>query len=102
MAEPPVPVLMLYDPEEFWEKVRATVRQEMAAVHAGYNGFTSALEKADLPVKPAYNFTEVRQLFQISQPILDAWVHHGLLRPTRIGSRFYVLYTDLITLFHAK
>jgi hypothetical protein len=54
MADPPVPVLMLYDPEEFWEQVRKTVRDEMAAVHAGYNGFISALEKAGLPVKPAY------------------------------------------------
>jgi hypothetical protein len=102
MPEPPVPVLMLYDPEEFWTAVRSTVREEMAAVHAGYNGFITALEKAGLPVKPAYNLAEVRQLFQISQPILDGWVHHGLFRPTRIGNRFYVLYTDLITLFHAK
>jgi hypothetical protein len=102
MAEPPVPVLMLYDPDEFWQQVRATVREEMAAVHAGYNGFITALEKAGLPVKPAYSFAEVRQLFGISQPILDQWAHHGLFRPTRIGSRFYVLYTDLITLFHAK
>jgi len=102
MADPPVPVLMLYDPEEFWEQVRATVRDEMAAVHAGYNGFISALEKAGLPVKPAYTLAEVRQLFGISQSILDGWAHHGLFRPTRIGIRFYVLYTDLITLFHAK
>jgi hypothetical protein len=102
MAEPPIPLLILYDPAEFWQQVRATVRAEMAALHAGYNGFISALEKAGLPVKPAYSFTEVRQLFGISQPILDQWAHHGLFRPTRIGSRFYVLYTDLITLFHAK
>jgi hypothetical protein len=102
MADPPVPVLMLYDPEEFWAKVRATVREEMAAVHAEYNGFISALEKAGLPIKPAYSFAEVRQLFGISQAIVDQWAHHGLLRPTRIGTRFYVLYTDLITLFHAK
>ena len=66
------------------------------------NGFISALEKAGLPVKPAYTFAEVRQLFGISQPILDAWAHHGLFRPTRMGTRFYVLYTDLITLFQAK
>jgi hypothetical protein len=57
MAEPPVPVLMLYDPEEFWAKVHATVREEMAAVHAGYNGFQSAIEKAGLPIKPAYSMS---------------------------------------------
>ena len=45
MPDPPVPVLMLYDPEEFWAAVRTTVREEMAAVHAGYNGFISAYRK---------------------------------------------------------
>jgi hypothetical protein len=101
MAEPPVPVLMLYDPEEFWAKVRATVREEMAAVHAEYNGFISALEKAGLPIKPAYTPAEITALFQLSEGTLEEWAEHGLLRLTTIGRRTYILYNDLRQLFHA-
>ena len=102
MPDPPVPVLMLFDPEEFWQQVRATVREEMAAIQAEYSGFLSAIEKAGLRVKPAYTLAEVRELFGVSQAIIDAWAHHGLLCPTRTGNRFYFLYADLSCVFQTN
>jgi hypothetical protein len=101
MPEPPVPVLMLFDPEEFWEKVRATVREEIAATQAQHNLVQSAIEKAGLWVKPAYTALEIQQLFQLSDQVFDDWVKDGLLKPTRIGRQSYFLYTDLITPFKA-
>jgi hypothetical protein len=96
---PPVPVLMLYDPEEFWEQVRATIREEIAQAHAQTGLVQAALDKAGLPVKPAYTTAEIRQLFQLSDKTQEEWIRHGLLKPTRIGRQVYILYTDLLQLF---
>ena len=93
---------MLYDPEEFWEQVRTTIREEIANAQADHGLVQAAIGKAGLTVKPAYTTAEVRQLFQISAKILQAWIGHGLLRPTRIGRQVYILYADLVPLFNAS
>lgn len=102
MAEPPVPVLVLYDPEEFWAAVRTTVREEIAATQAQHNLIQSALDKAGLPFKPAYTLAEIKSLFQLSDETLEEWTSAGLLRPAPVGRQICVLYTDLITLFNIK
>jgi|HubBroStandDraft_1064217.scaffolds.fasta_scaffold458851_1 hypothetical protein len=101
MPDPPVPVLMLYDPEEFWEKVRATVREEIARADSQNALLQSAIEKAGLPLKPAYTSAEITALFQLSEGTLEEWAEHGLLRLITIGHRSYILYNDLRELFHA-
>jgi len=93
------PVLMLYDPEEFWCQVRATVREELAGAHAQQHLVQTALEKAGLPVKPAYTMSEIQQLFQLSDQTLDEWTRARLLKPTRISRQTYILYADLLPLF---
>jgi hypothetical protein len=101
MAEPPVPVLMLYDPEEFWEQVRKTVREEIAAAQAQQNVVQSAMEKAGLPLKPAYTPAEIKTLFQLSDEIMEEWTSAGLLRLTPIGRQAFILYSDLLPIFQA-
>jgi hypothetical protein len=34
MSKPPVPVVFLYDPDEFWEHIRQLIREEVAASRA--------------------------------------------------------------------
>ncbi|HXB07931.1 MAG TPA: hypothetical protein VNW04_12460 [Puia sp.] len=95
----PVPVLMLYDPEEFWEQVRATVREEIAQARIQTTALPLALEKAGLPIKPAYTLNEIRQLFQLTKPVLNNWIRQGLLKPVPLGRQAYLLYSDLLPLF---
>jgi hypothetical protein len=101
MLNPPVPVLMLYDPAEFWEQVRATIREEIASTLEQTGLVHSALEKARLPTKPAYTEVEIQHLFQISGKTLEEWTDAGLLKSTGICRQVYVLYSDLLSLFRA-
>ena len=96
---PPVPVLMLYDPEEFWEAVRRLTREEIAKSQTQTGLVQSALDKASLPLKPAYNMAEIKRLFKLSDETLGEWTTAGLLRPTPIGRQTYILYADLLSLF---
>jgi hypothetical protein len=101
MPDPPVPVLMLYDPDEFWALVRATVREEIERADSQNALLQSAIEKAGLPVKPAYTPAEITALFQLSEGTVEEWADHGLLRLITFGRRSYILYNDLRQLFHA-
>ena len=99
MPTKPVPVLMLYDPEEFWAEVRATVRDELARAHAQSGALQTALDKAGLPLKPAYTMSEIQQLFQLSDETLREWTGAGLLKHTHIGRQVYILFAGLLSLF---
>jgi hypothetical protein len=90
---------MLYDPEEFWAEVRATVREELARAPAQSGALQSALGHPGLTLKPAYTMSETELLFQVSRETLDEWTQGGLLRTIRIGRQLYILYADLGPLF---
>jgi hypothetical protein len=90
---------MLYDPAEFWEEIRSVFRAEVAKAQAGAAAVMTSLQRAGLPVKPAYTLPDIRRLFQLSEGDLDEWTTAGFLRPTRIGRQFYFLYADLAALF---
>jgi hypothetical protein len=91
---------MLYDPDEFWEQVRAAIREEIAQSRTQTTMLHTALEKAGLPIKPAYTTAEIRHLFHITDQTLEEWREHGQLRLTRIGRQVCVLYADLLSPFH--
>jgi hypothetical protein len=102
MPQPLPPILMLYDPVEFWEEVRSAVRSEVADAQTGTAAVASALLRAGLPVKPAYTPADIRRLFEISEIEFDEWTAAGFLRPARIGRQIYILYPDLPPLFAAR
>jgi hypothetical protein len=77
---PPVPVIFLYDPEEFWEHVRVLIREEVARS------------------KPLYTADEVSQLFHISKKEINDWIRRDTLKPIRINGRVYFLTTDIQSL----
>ena len=98
----PIPVLMLYDPDEFWEQVRDFVREAIVQAQTPAGGLQAALDKSGLPLKPAYTLTEIRQLFHLSVQTLDEWIQNGLLPTARMGRQSYILYADLLQRFQAS
>ena len=105
MIQPPVPVLMLYDPEEFWAAVRTAVREEIAAIRVENTLIQSAIEKAGLPLKPAYSLAEIKILFQTRGR--NAHQELDQRRPGAFALPAAAARTDPfinrpITLFHAK
>ena len=53
MPQPLPPILLLYDPAEFWEEVRSVVRAEVAEAQAGASAVTTALQQAGRPNYPS-------------------------------------------------
>jgi hypothetical protein len=102
MPQPLPPILLLYDPAEFWAEVLRIVRAEVAEAQCGTAAVASALERSGLPVKPAYTLADIRRLFGLSAPELGEWTSAGFLRSTRIGRQSYILYGDLLLLFAAR
>jgi Helix-turn-helix domain len=84
MVIPPVPVVFLYDPEEFWEHIRQLIREELART-AGRQAI--------------YTTEDVRRLFQLPADTMDDWIRRGILKPINIRGDVYFLHADLEHLF---
>jgi hypothetical protein len=84
MPQPPVPVLFLYDPEEFWEHIRQLIREELAKANSR---------------QAIYSPDDVARIFQIPPDTIDAWTRQGILKPVKIRSQVYFLHSDLEHLF---
>jgi len=96
---PPIPVLMLYDPTEFWQSVRQFVREEVTLAQAQTATVHAALANAHLPIKPAYSLDEIGILFQMSKADLSDWIRQGTLTTIQIRRKSYILYSDILQLF---
>ena len=85
------PILIPYEPEEFWQHLRVIIREELVKTGKKESPFqTSGLE-----YKPLYKITEVCDLFQVTRPTIYDWIKHGKLRPYKIRSRVYFLWNDI-------
>jgi Helix-turn-helix domain len=84
MPKPPVPVVFLYDPEEFWEHIRQLIREELA-------------KAADR--QAIYSTADLCRLFQIQPATVDDWAGRGILKPVKIRGQVYFLHSDLEHLF---
>lgn len=90
-----IPLLIPYDPVEFWSEIRKIIREEIN--HSpGKPGI-----KADLSVpgglndKPLYRIAELCQLFHVSRTTVHDWVKAGRLRKIKVASRVYFLGADI-------
>jgi hypothetical protein len=86
MSKPPVPVVFLYDPDEFWEDIRQLIREEIA---------TSTVRQA------IYTEQDIARLFQIPAGTIEDWIRRGILKPVKIRREVYFLHSDLQHLFQA-
>lgn len=87
------PLLIPYEPDEFWEHLRAIIREEIIKTSKGKNSTTC--QTSGLEYKPLYKINEVCDLFQVTRPTVYDWVKHGKLRPHKIRSRVYFLWNDI-------
>lgn len=86
-----MPVLMPYEPKEFWEMMRKIVREEVLEL----KGSSHLVDTPGLTQKPLYKIAELCELFKVSRPTLDDWVKHGKLRKVKVRSRVYFLGKDI-------
>jgi Helix-turn-helix domain len=86
MSTPLVPVVFLYDPNEFWEHIRQIIREEIAAA-AGHQAI--------------YTTEDIRRLFQIPPETVVDWIRRGILKPVKIRKEQFFLHADIEHLFRA-
>lgn len=89
-----VPMLIPYEPEEFWDKIRLIVREEIKQ-QVGRPADKSLLDTPGLKQKPLFKVNELCALFQISRPTLYEWIKDGKLKPVKIRSRVFFLGADV-------
>lgn len=88
------PMLFPYEPEQFWQRVRLIVREEISRIE-GPAPAETPYETPGLEYKPLYKIAEVCRLFQVSKPTIYEWVRHGKLKPLKIRSRVFFLWQDI-------
>ncbi len=94
------PMLIPYEPDEFWERLREIIRDEI--IKTGKGKPVTTYQTSGLEYKPLYKIAEVCDLFQITRPTIYDWVKHGKLRPHKIRSRVYFLWNDIEKLLADK
>ena len=93
-----IPLLIPYQPGEFWEELRKIVREELMMSKKSAVG-SSLLVPQGMTEKPLYRITEICQLFNISRTTVHDWVKAGRLRKIKVSSRVYFLGADIKKMF---
>lgn len=88
------PILFPYSPEDLWEKIRELLRSELQRMQARKNPETN-YHVEGMTQKPIYKAQEVCSMFQITRQTLHEWVKEGILKPYKIRSRVYFLWSDI-------
>ncbi len=95
------PMLFPYEPVQFWEQLRVIIREEISTI--GKENMTStSYQISGLNYKPLFKIKEVCDLFQVTRPTIYDWIKHGRLRPYKIRSRVYFLWSDIQQLLGGK
>jgi hypothetical protein len=102
MTKPPVPILFLYDPAEFWEQVRQLAREEIVQALVDPAPGHPAFARTGVGVKRVYPGEEVRVLFGITAKELATWVREGLLKPVVVRGEGRFLHGDIVALLQAR
>ena len=96
-----VPILIPFEPEEFWAQIRLIIREEMSRIQKELPLQASLMETPGLTEKPLYKIGEICSLFKISKPTIYDWIKHGKLKKVKIRSRVYFLGSDIRQLMQA-
>ena len=100
MSNATTPMLFPYEPEQFWEHMRAIIREEMATI-TNEKPPDATYETKGLTYKPLLKLTEVCSFFQVSRPTIYDWIKHGKLKPYRVRRSVYFLWNDIQQLLPA-
>ncbi len=88
------PMLFPYEPDQFWEHMRAIIREEIAKT-AKEKPQDAIYETKGLTYKPLLKISEVCSFFQVSRPTIYDWIKHGKLKPYRVRRSVYFLWNDI-------
>jgi len=88
-----MPMLIPYDPDEFWQKMRELIKEEVSRLQ--HSGSVTEYTTPGLTYKPLYKIEEVCHIFMITKPTVYEWIRIGTLRPFKVKSRVYFLWEDI-------
>lgn len=90
-----VPILIPFEPEEFWAQIRLIIREEVERNKMELTAPQNLLETPGLTEKPLFKIDEVCSLFKVTKPTIYDWIKHGKLKRVKIRSRVYFLGSDV-------
>jgi excisionase family DNA binding protein len=100
-ANSAVPILIPFEPDEFWSQIRLIIREEVERNKATKAITENILETPGLTEKPLFKIEEVCSLFKVTKPTIYDWIKHGKLKRVKIRSRVYFLGSDIRQLMQA-
>jgi excisionase family DNA binding protein len=90
-----VPILIPFEPEEFWSQIRTIIREELCMNQKEQQLCNTITETPGLTEKPLYKIQEICSLFRVTKPTIYDWIKHGKLKRVKIRSRVYFLGSDI-------
>lgn len=97
-----VPILVPFEPIEFWAQIREIIREEICRNHKEQPTNENIMETPGLTEKPLYKIQEICSLFKVTKPTIYDWIKHGKLKRVKIRSRVYFLGSDIKRLMQSE
>ncbi len=69
-----VPILIPFEPEEFWSQIRIIIREEVSRNQKEHPVFASIIGTPGLTEKPLCKIQEVCCLFKVTKPTIYDWI----------------------------
>ena len=101
IEEAVTPMLFPFDPDQFWQRVRLIIREEVTNL-ASSRSAQPLYETPGMNYKPLFKLVEVCKLFQVTKPTIYKWIERGRLKPYKIESRLFFLWNDIQQLLQPK
>lgn len=96
-----VPILIPFEPEEFWQQIRLIIREEVTRNQDTKPVKDCLMETPGLSEKPLFKMEEICSLFKVTKPTIYDWIKHGKLKRVKIRSRVYFLGSEIRQLMQA-
>ena len=87
-------ILFPYSPTEYWNKIRFIIRDEIGKKEKA-SPTSLVTDMPGMTYKPLYKVSEVCSLFSVSRQTVYLWIDQGILKPHKVRSRVYFLWTDI-------
>lgn len=94
-ANTSVPILIPFEPEEFWGQMRLIIREEVTRNQKENPTIASIIENPGLTEKSLFKMQEICCLFKVIKPTIYDWIKHGKSNRVKIRSRVYFLGTEI-------
>ncbi|MGF6929470.1 excisionase family DNA binding protein [Chitinophaga sp. W2I13] len=95
------PMLFPFDPDQFWQRVRLIIREELA-VKEKSDSPKHVYETSGLLYKPVYKIAEVCELFQVTRQTVYDWIRVGKLKRYKVRSRVFFLKDEIWKVFQQE